>query len=215
MNKNIIFVAVIALLVGGIGGYSIGLHTENSFNFRMLDEYDKKGNSYGMHQMPTGRMMSNKDGDMPMMGHMSAVVGSEQEFIESMIPHHQEAIATAKEILARGGTKPEIRTLAENIIAAQEKEITDMKQWYQTWYGKEYQDMGTYQPMMRNLLTLNNEVLDRTFLEDMIQHHMGAIMMAHGIQSHIEHPEITNLAKSIINSQTDEIELMRKLLENL
>lgn len=215
MNKNIILVAMIAVLVGGIGGYAIGLHTGGYGNHRMSGMYEKNEDKGGMHQMSDGRTMSNKDDSRPMMEHMNMMVESEQEFIEGMIPHHQEAIDTAKEVLARGGTTAEIRALAENIITAQEKEISDMKQWYQAWYGKEYQDTGTYEPMMRTLLTLNKEVLDKTFLEDMIHHHMGAIMMARSVEPHIEHPEMTNLTKAIIDSQTAEIELMRELLEDL
>ena len=49
-------------------------------------------------------------------------------FVCSMIPHHQGAIAMAKAELAHGDD-PWARKLAETIIAAQEKEIADMKDW--------------------------------------------------------------------------------------
>ncbi len=49
-------------------------------------------------------------------------------FVCSMIPHHQGAIAMAKAELAHGDD-PWARKLAEAVIAAQEKEIADMKDW--------------------------------------------------------------------------------------
>jgi len=143
------------------------------------------------------------------------MVTSERAFIEGMIPHHQEAIDTAKEVLERGGTTPEIRDLAEEIIQAQEAEIALMKQWYQDWYGEAYQDSGEYMPMMRDLSQLSGVDLDRTFLEDMVMHHMGAVMMARSVQPYIEHEEMINLTQAVIATQSEEIQLMQRLLREL
>jgi len=139
------------------------------------------------------------------------MVSSEKEFLTEMIPHHQEAVDTAKQVLARGATTPEIRTLMENIVKAQEKEIGDMKAWYEEWYGQPYRPSNAYQPMMRDLSKLNGVELDKAFLEDMVMHHMGAIMMAHSVQGAIEHEEVRNLTKAIVTTQSEEIALMRKL----
>lgn len=49
-------------------------------------------------------------------------------FVCSMIPHHRGAIDMAKAELAHGDD-PWARQLAEDIIAAQEKEIADMLRW--------------------------------------------------------------------------------------
>lgn len=50
------------------------------------------------------------------------------DFVRGMIAHHQGAIDMAKVVIEHG-TDPEIRKLAEGIIAAQEGEIAFMQDW--------------------------------------------------------------------------------------
>ena len=139
---------------------------------------------------------------------------SERQYIEHMIPHHQEAIDTAKQVVARG-KNTDVKTLAESIIIAQEKEISDMKAWYQSWYGVEYKDTGVYEPMMRDLVPLSGDTLDRAFIEDMIPHHTHALMMNQQVVPNIEHEEIKALATAIAETQSAEIITMRILLKQL
>lgn len=49
-------------------------------------------------------------------------------FVEAMIPHHEEAIRMAKEVLA-SGSDPEIENLADDIISSQTAEIKYMQRW--------------------------------------------------------------------------------------
>ncbi|CAN7511906.1 DUF305 domain-containing protein [Phyllobacterium sp. LjRoot231] len=53
---------------------------------------------------------------------------TDKDFVSGMIAHHQGAIDMAK-IELEYGKDPEIRKLAEAIIAAQENEIKQMKSW--------------------------------------------------------------------------------------
>ncbi|QEE46738.1 DUF305 domain-containing protein [Rhizobium sp. WL3] len=64
----------------------------------------------------------HKDMAVPLTGN------ADVDFVQGMIPHHQGAIDMAKIVLEHG-KDPEIRKLAEEVIAAQEGEIAMMKEW--------------------------------------------------------------------------------------
>lgn len=220
--NNTILIAALALILGGASGFYAAHEYRGGNDRKDRDDVIPMG----MHRMPDGSMMGNNTtanntntAGMGMMGggmgHGMMMVATEKEFLTEMIPHHEEAVTTAKEVLARGATTPEIKTLVEGIITAQEKEIADMKTWYQAWYGTPYTPSGKYEPMMRDLTKLSGVELDKGFLEDMIMHHMGAIMMAHSVQGVTEHKEVETLSKAIIESQSKEIQQMRQLRTKL
>jgi uncharacterized protein (DUF305 family) len=56
-------------------------------------------------------------------------------FLNAMIPHHEGALTMAKDVLNKS-QRPEIKQLAETIIASQQKEIDQMKQWRKAWYNQ-------------------------------------------------------------------------------
>ncbi len=207
MDNKTILIAITALLLGVVGTYVI-IGNDNDHHKMGEMTHERIEDDRDHKQMPSGNM----DG----MDHSMMMVQSEREFLTGMIPHHQEAVDTAKEVIERGGSTPEVKQLVEGIVIAQEKEIAKMKQWYQDWYGEAYEEKPEdYQPMMRELADLSGAELDQRFLEDMIMHHMGAIMMARTVQPYIEHQEVKDLTMAIVETQTNEIELMQELLRKI
>ncbi len=212
MKTNIILGGIVVLLIGVAGGYIVSQSGPYEHGFMM---WGRDNDSRENENKPS----KTENPDSASMGNMNGMNGmnslTEREFIQGMIPHHQEAVDTAKIVLNRGGDNEEMRDLAQNIILAQEAEITNMKSWYRTWYGEDYKDDGKYKPMMRDLTPLSGTELDRAFLDNMIMHHMGALMMAQQVSVNIEHPEIRTLAENIAKTQSEEIITMRILLKKL
>jgi len=96
-----------------------------------------------------------------MMDH-SAMVTSEEAFVVNMIPHHQEAVDTARLVLAKGESA-EVKKLAQAIITAQEKEIAMMQKWSKDW--KYSQVTATYENMMGDGTKLSGKSIDTWFLQ--------------------------------------------------
>ena len=57
----------------------------------------------------------------------------DKRFLDAMIPHHQGAVAIAKDALQKS-QRPEMQKFAKSIIASQQKEIDMMTQWRNKWY---------------------------------------------------------------------------------
>ena len=57
----------------------------------------------------------------------------DKAFIDDMLPHHRSAIQMA-EVARDKSRNPRVEELATNIVEAQEREISQMKQWRERWY---------------------------------------------------------------------------------
>ncbi len=58
----------------------------------------------------------------------------DRTFIDMMVAHHMGAISMAKVELAKG-VNPGLKSIAQKIIGAQQKELTEMNSWRTNWYG--------------------------------------------------------------------------------
>ena len=152
-------------------------------------------------------------GSMAKMDH-GAMIATEKDFIAKMIPHHEEAVQSAQELIART-TDPALAVFLRGVIRAQESEVGQMKAWYLAWYMQEYVDDRSYTPMMRmvprDTATAEHE---KIWLTDMIGHHQGAVQMAQAVlRINGIHPETRKLAENIITTQLAEITQMQEMLK--
>lgn len=137
-------------------------------------------------------------------------------FLKDMITHHEGAIDMAK--LAQKNTKrPELNEMAGNIISAQNKEISQMKGWLLDWYQekvststmagmKNWMSQGS---KMKALHDARDRSFDILFLEQMIDHHQAAVDMSKLVSDRAGHSALKDLAKTIIEDQSREIQQMK------
>lgn len=157
----------------------------------------------------------------------NAAMPFDQQFIDMMAPHHMGAVAMAQIALTRA-EHPELKTLANSIIASQNSEIGQMKQWRMAWYGSDQtppmDQMATLPGMgmdMMNGMTMSHDIqnlqtampFDKAFLMAMLPHHQSAIAGAKLEQEKGMHPELKQLAGTIIADQQKEIDQMQNWLK--
>src|SRR5947209_887088 len=178
--------------------------------------------------------MSNTDHDMSnMSGHDMTNMNSDPgaadapydlQFLDSMIHHHNGAVTMAKMVLGKT-ERPELKAFAQKIIADQSREIDQMKQLRDQWYaGKSEAVNMEMAGMVGGMRMMNSEHMkeweqmppehfDEHFLNMMIAHHEGAVVMSKDALKKAEHPEMKQLADKIIQAQQPEIDQMKKWKE--
>jgi len=145
----------------------------------------------------------------------------DQAFIDAMVPHHREAIEMAKAAKAAGLSQPDLEKIANDIITSQQREIDQMLEWREQWFGSR-----TLGPVLPEVLGVPEDRMgmehgsadevagavdvDATFAEMMIGHHEGAIAMAEAAEERGQHEDVRGLATAIIEAQEREIGIMEK-----
>ncbi len=149
-------------------------------------------------------------------------------FMQGMIPHHAQALEMT-DLVRRRSTSEAVRRMGLRMEISQRDEIALMERWL-TDRGEPVRmehDMsgGTTggMPMMPGMLTpeqmedlATGDEFDRLFLEYMIQHHQGAIVMVDelfGTSGAGQESLVFKFASDVDADQAMEIERMQKLLD--
>ena len=144
----------------------------------------------------------------------------DRSFIANMIAHHEGAVTMAK-LALENAKHQELKDMAKNIIADQEKEISQMTAWQKQWgYPStsasnmmDHSAMGMMDEMsgMENSLDgKTGDDFDKTFIEQMSLHHQSAIDMAAPGMKNAKHQEIKDLTSAVVAAQTQEIKQMKQ-----
>lgn len=160
----------------------------------------------------------------------------EAGFARDMSTHHNQAVEMAL-IIRDTTTNDDIRVLATDIILTQQAQIGIMRGWLEVWdlplnsamLPMAWADMSGHDMDMNDglmvgmasagkiaaLREMTGADADREFLRLMIAHHQGGVMMANAALDGSDNDDVERLARSIVNGQQIEIELMESLLTRI
>lgn len=160
----------------------------------MHKDMDKKMDNMMDKHMST---MMNKMKEMKMSGN------TDVDFVTMMIMHHEGAINMAKSEI-ESGKDEKIKSMANNIIKDQQKEIETM----QIWLAKNKDRKSTSGDNSKKLMESMDSMMDpgmkmtgstdKDFVTMMISHHKGAIDMAEVEAGNGTDPEVKKMAEDII-----------------
>ena len=149
-------------------------------------------------------------------------------FAQQMVVHHEGAIEMAETAATRASSQ-EVKDLAATIASAQQPEIDRMTSWLTAWgepvdAGSSTDHSSTDHSSMPGAMTEEQTTrlrdatgadFDRLFLQMMIEHHTGAVQMAQTEQQQGVNPQARELARSIVTTQSAEIDRMEQVLSAL
>jgi uncharacterized protein (DUF305 family) len=159
----------------------------------------------------------------------------EAGFARDMSTHHSQAVGMAM-IAYRHGTHAEINTQAYKIATGQQYQIGVMSAWLDQWHdsqtstqpamawmpngAKELSADGLMPGMataaeMDELRNAKGKQVDILFCQLMIRHHLGGIHMIDGLLAVSHNGQVRELANRMKATQSNEIEGLQRLLEQL
>ena len=148
-------------------------------------------------------------------------------FAQEMAPHHDQAVQMSRIALEkRPRARPEIRSLAADIIAVDEPEIDLINGWLKAW-GREHEvgagsTTGGHhgggggvlsETEMRELDEAGGLTGEKLFLTEMIEHHQGAVALSDAEIRDGTNPAAIDFATRTRVVQLEQIALMQRLLE--
>ena len=155
--------------------------------------------------------------------------GADIKFMQGMIGHHAQAVEMVALVPSRTASD-DLRKLALRIDVSQKDEMNMMREWLQA-RGQQIPDPRAHHMMgdtlmpgmltpeeMEHLSAARGAEFDRLFLEGMIKHHGGAIIMVHDLfatDGAGQTPEIFSYASDVDADQRMEIDRMGSMLREL
>ena len=133
--------------------------------------------------------------------------------------HHQSAVEMA-DIANAQGKDPEVKTIAAQMKAEQQKEIAVFDSILQAEIKGDTSEKfatgfkGSIKSMDHSTMQVQTSI-DREFLQLMIPHHQGAIEMSRAYLPYSKNARLKTIAENILSSQQKEIETMKVLQEKL
>jgi len=176
----------------------------------------------GIPGAPSRAIARNQAVDLSRVQHTDADV----RFMQRMIHHHAQALDMTT-LLAARTTREDMRMLARRIELSQADEIKMMQRWLEL-RGREVPDEHAHHkpdaPLMPGMLTAEeigrlaeskDATFDRLFLEFMIRHHAGALLMVAELFSTpgaAQESEVYAFASEVESDQRTEIDRMGAML---
>lgn len=114
------------------------------------------------------------------------------KYINSMIAHHKSAIELAKQLQANT-QRPELKSLANEIIEAEPVAINELYTWKKEWYGDTQEINAGYTANLGNY----DEKFDLRFLNALIAHHTEGIKMTKDIRTKSSRNAVLNNADAV------------------
>jgi uncharacterized protein (DUF305 family) len=151
-------------------------------------------------------------------------------FVQGMIPHHAQALVMT-DLVADRAARTDLSLLAERMDVSQSDEIALMERWLED-RGEDVPDVsaghhhgdGELMPGMLSdddlarLEAASGREFDELFLQYMIRHHEGAVMMVAELLSSDDggqESDVFRLAQHIDSDQNVEIARMKSLLAEI
>ncbi|HRF28389.1 MAG TPA: DUF305 domain-containing protein [Candidatus Saccharibacteria bacterium] len=211
-KNNVIIVAIVAVVaIAGISTYALSKNDTETMDDKMMSNKSSQQSVAGTVDKNSSeyKMYSELKGE-----------DYDRTFMANMIVHHQGAVDMANLALA-SAKHQELKDMANNIVSAQTKEISDMESWQKTWgypassgaMMEDHSSMGMMNDMAgmtEKLKGLSGDAFDKAFLSLMIEHHQSAINMAYSGQTNAKHDEVKTLTKAIVDAQSKEIAQMQQ-----
>ena len=127
-------------------------------------------------------------------------------YIKAMIAHHRGAMLLAEQ-LAKNTTRPELKTLAQNILSDEPKAIAELYAWKKDWYG----DTKNVRDQIVANLGPADDKFDLRFLNAMIAHHESGVIMTRETRQKSSRAEILNNADAVEIFLTNGLQALKGL----